>query len=62
MTTHHTLPDIAPVAPPTIVTSLAMAGIPLSDLVLVLNAVYIVLGIAYLLYKWRKQANDNSRR
>lgn len=60
MSAQHTLPDIAPVAPPTVVTSLALAGIPLSDVVLVLNAVYIVLGIGYLIYKWRKSANDNS--
>jgi len=46
---------ILPAAPPTAVTTLMFAGIQWSDWVLILNAAYIALGIAYLLYKWVKE-------
>ncbi|MFN7882020.1 MAG: hypothetical protein ACK5PF_03265, partial [bacterium] len=56
----HNLAELAPAAPPTAVTGLHVLGIPLSEVVLILNAVYIVLGIAWLLYKaWR--SHDNGR-
>jgi hypothetical protein len=56
----HNLAELAPAAPPTAVTGLHVLGIPLSEVVLILNAVYIVLGIAWLIYKaWR--SHDNGR-
>jgi hypothetical protein len=59
----HTLTELAPAAPPTAVTSMQFVGIQLSDWVLILNILYIGLGIAYLLYKWFwKGANDEPRK
>lgn len=56
----HNLAELAPAAPPTTVTGLYIMGLPLSEVVLLLNAVYIVLGIAWLVYKaWR--SHDNGR-
>lgn len=51
--------DLAPAAPPTTVTGLLVLGVPLDTWVLILNAVYIVVGIAALAYKtfWRKDVN-----
>lgn len=48
---------LAPAAPPTTVTGMYIAGLPLSEVVLLLNAIYIIVGIAYALYKWRKDIN-----
>lgn len=48
---------LVPATPPTAVTGMVVFGIPLPEVVLLLNAVYIMVGIAYALYKWRKDIN-----
>lgn len=53
----NVIADLAPAAPPSAITGLSVLGIPLPEVVLLLNAVYITLGIAYLIYKWYKGGN-----
>lgn len=57
----HTLADLAPVGPPTAVTGLSLMGIGLDQWVLILNAIYISLGILYLLYRMIKGKDDDSK-
>ena len=58
----HTLADLVPVGPPTAVTSLSLLRVSLDQWVLVLNAVYITLGIIYLLYRMlKKGGSDDSK-
>ena len=58
----HPLTEVATAAtPPTAITGLQLAGVPLSDVVLILNCIYIALGIAYLIYKMvKKDTKDGS--
>lgn len=56
----HTLADLVPVGPPTAVTGLSLMGIGLDQWVLVLNAVYITLGILYLVYRMIKGNKNDS--
>lgn len=58
----HPIAEVATTAaPPTAVTGLQLAGVPLSDLVLILNCIYIALGICYLIYKMvKKDMKDDS--
>lgn len=55
----HTLADLVPVGPPTAVTGLSLMGVGLDQWVLVLNLVYITLGIVYLLYRMLKKGKDD---
>lgn len=57
----HTLADLVPVGPPTAVTSLNLLGVGLDQWVLILNAIYISLGIMYLLYRMLKGKDDDSK-
>jgi hypothetical protein len=50
---------LLPVAPPTAVTGLSLLGIGLDQWVLLLNAVYITLGIVYLLYRMTQKGKPN---
>jgi hypothetical protein len=50
---------LLPVAPPTAVTGLSLLGIGLDQWVLLLNAVYITLGIVYLLYRMTQKEKPN---
>jgi hypothetical protein len=50
---------LLPVAPPTAVTGLSLLGIGLDQWVLLLNAVYITLGIVYLLYRMTQKGEPN---
>lgn len=61
MSKHTQVAELAPAAPPTAVTGLSLAGIQLSDWVLILNAIYIVLGIAWLVYKAWRSHKDGSK-
>lgn len=45
MTPHEQIADLAKVAPPVAVTTMTVAGYPMSDWVLALTAVYTVLQI-----------------
>lgn len=52
----HPLAEVAVTAtPPTAITGLQLSGVPLSDIVLLLNGIYIALGIVYLIYKMVKK-------
>jgi hypothetical protein len=52
----HPIAEVVTAAtPPTAITGLQLSGVPLSDIVLVLNGLYIALGIVYLLYKMIKK-------
>lgn len=56
----HQVVELAPAAPPAAITGLQFAGIQLSDWVLLLNLVYVALGIAWLIYKaWRTHKNGS---
>lgn len=59
---NHPIAEVAVTAtPPSAVTGLHLAGVPLSDVVLVLNVVYVILSIAYLIYKIvKKDKKDGS--
>lgn len=57
----HTLADLVPVGPPTAVTSLSLLGVGLDQWVLILNAIYISLGIMYLIYRMVKGKTDDSK-
>lgn len=46
MTPHEQLADLTKVAPPVAVTSMTLAGYPMSDWVLALTAVYTILQIS----------------
>lgn len=49
MTPQEQLADIAKVAPPITVTSMTIAGYPMSDWVLLLTAIYTVVQISILI-------------
>jgi uncharacterized membrane protein len=56
----HPLTEVATAAtPPTAITGLQLAGVPLSEVVLILNCIYIALGIIYLIYKMVRKDKDN---
>ena len=44
--------EIARAAPPVAVVGASIAGVPMNTIVLVLTMIYLVLQIAFLLYKW----------
>lgn len=50
----NTITELAPAAPPTMVTGVQLAGMQLADWVLIFNLIYIGLGIGFLLFKWYK--------
>lgn len=58
-------PAVAKLAPPLTVGGITLAGVPLSDIVLVLTGVYAVLQIGFLLYdriwKPRKEKRNGSK-
>jgi uncharacterized membrane protein len=59
---NHPITEVAvTAAPPSAVTGLHLAGVPLSDVVLILNVFYVILSIAYLIYKIvKKDTKDGS--
>ena len=50
---------LLPVAPPTAVTGLSLLGIGLDQWVLILNAIYITLGIGYSIYLMATKGRDD---
>lgn len=51
----------AKAAPPVGVSTAYLAGVPVSDLVLWLTAFYLILQIAYLLWRWHRDRKSASR-
>lgn len=51
---HTVVGATAKAAPPVGVSTAYLAGVPVSDFVLWLTAVYLLLQISYLLWKWRR--------
>lgn len=49
MTPHEQIADLAKVAPPVAITSMSLAGYPMSDWVLLLTALYTLLQIFLLI-------------
>ena len=47
--------EVIKAAPPVTASGLVVAGLPLNDIVLLAALAYVVLQIAYLLYRWRAQ-------
>jgi uncharacterized membrane protein len=53
---NHPITEVVVTAtPPSAITGLHLAGVPLSDVVLILNVAYVLLSIAYLIYKMVKK-------
>ena len=48
-------------APPAAVAALSMMGISLSDIVLLATLIYIVLQMAFLLYRWHRMRSADLR-
>lgn len=46
--------EVAKAAPPVTVASATVAGVQVNDLILWATLVYIVLQIAFLLYRWQR--------
>lgn len=59
---HAVAAAAAKAAPPVAVSGAMIAGVPMSDVVLGLTAVYLLLQIGYLVWKWRKEARGRGGR
>ncbi len=57
----HFHDSLTPAAPPSAVSALMVIGVPLDQWVLILNAIYIVGGIAWLGYKFYRAFKDKDK-
>lgn len=59
---HAVAAAAAKAAPPVAVSGAMIAGVPMSEIVLWLTALYLVVQICYLSWKWFKEWNADGKR
>lgn len=59
---HAVAAAAAKAAPPVAVSGAMIAGVPMSDVVLCLTAIYLLFQIGYLAWKWSKEWRESDKR
>ena len=59
---HAVAAAAAKAAPPVAVSGAMIAGVPMSDIVLFLTAIYLLFQIGYLGWKWAKEWRESDKK